>query len=294
MHRVHVLDTRTRRQYLTPYASPGLLTQQALDDQLPPTEQLPDDHVLIVVSPAPVFGPPVMTELGGPVAASEYDIATFARSATYRSLNQQLTGLENGRPLGSQFYDAEHWGAQPAAFERLLARLSQYKRVVVLGGDVHYAGAYAMDWSGSARDSRIIHFTSSAAHNAWKDVVRTRLGHKLAWVDERLAGRSFLVGDHFTVADAYLVVVLAWSRLVGIDLASYPHLAAYRVPRFSDTPEIEVEILDRKDLPPAGAGETAIVGLAPAVGNAIFAATGIRLRSLPMAPDGLPKSAAKS
>jgi len=69
-----------------------------------------------------------------------------------------------------------------------------------------------------------------------------------------------------------------------------PHFAQYRVPRFADTPRIEVEMLDRKDLPPAGAGETPIVGTAPAVGNAIFAATGLRLRSLPMVPDGLPKS----
>jgi CO/xanthine dehydrogenase Mo-binding subunit len=69
-----------------------------------------------------------------------------------------------------------------------------------------------------------------------------------------------------------------------------PHFAQYRVPRFSDTPQIEVEMLDRKDLPSAGAGETPIVGLAPAVGNAIFAATGIRPRSLPMIPQGLSDS----
>jgi len=68
-----------------------------------------------------------------------------------------------------------------------------------------------------------------------------------------------------------------------------PRLADYRVPRFSDMPQIEVEILDRKDLPSAGAGETAIVGLAPAVANAIFAATGLRIRNLPMVPNGLPK-----
>ena len=61
----------------------------------------------------------------------------------------------------------------------------------------------------------------------------------------------------------------------------------YRVPRFSDVPAIEMVLVDRKDLPSAGAGETPIVGLAPAIGNAIFAATGNRLRSLPMAPNGL-------
>ena len=56
----------------------------------------------------------------------------------------------------------------------------------------------------------------------------------------------------------------------------------YRVPRFSDMPAIEIVLLDRKDLPSAGAGETPIVGLAPAVGNAIFDATGKRIRSLPL------------
>jgi isoquinoline 1-oxidoreductase len=61
-----------------------------------------------------------------------------------------------------------------------------------------------------------------------------------------------------------------------------PHFGQYRVPRFSDTPEIDVVLIDRKDLPSAGAGETGIVGLAPAVGNAIFAATGTRLRDMPM------------
>ncbi len=59
-------------------------------------------------------------------------------------------------------------------------------------------------------------------------------------------------------------------------------LSRYRVPRFADVPKIEVVLLDRRDLPSAGAGETPIVGIAPAVGNAIFDATGVRLRSLPL------------
>ena len=68
-----------------------------------------------------------------------------------------------------------------------------------------------------------------------------------------------------------------------------PHMASYRVPRFSDAPSVEIILVDRKDLPSAGAGETGIVGIAPALGNAICDATGLRLRSLPMAPDGLPR-----
>ncbi|HWB33049.1 MAG TPA: molybdopterin cofactor-binding domain-containing protein [Acidobacteriaceae bacterium] len=63
-----------------------------------------------------------------------------------------------------------------------------------------------------------------------------------------------------------------------------PHFADYRLPRFRDMPQIEIVLVDRKDLPSAGAGEIGLVGVAPAIGNAIFAATGARLRNLPMAP----------
>ena len=61
-----------------------------------------------------------------------------------------------------------------------------------------------------------------------------------------------------------------------------PHFSSYRVPRFRDVPKIEVEIIDRKDQKPFGAGETPIVGLAPAVANAFFNMTGQRLRAMPM------------
>jgi nicotinate dehydrogenase subunit B len=64
-------------------------------------------------------------------------------------------------------------------------------------------------------------------------------------------------------------------------------LSQYRVPRFSDVPALETVLLDRKDIPSAGAGECPMIGLAPAIANAIFDATGVRLRSLPLVPEGL-------
>jgi isoquinoline 1-oxidoreductase len=63
-------------------------------------------------------------------------------------------------------------------------------------------------------------------------------------------------------------------------------LASYRVPRFADTPPIDITVLDRPDLPSTGAGETPIIAVAPAIANAIHAATGRRIRSLPLVPDG--------
>jgi isoquinoline 1-oxidoreductase len=61
----------------------------------------------------------------------------------------------------------------------------------------------------------------------------------------------------------------------------------YRVPRFSDVPVLDTVLLNRPDLPSAGAGETPIVAVAPAIGNAVFHATGVRVRSLPLVPNGL-------
>jgi isoquinoline 1-oxidoreductase len=66
-----------------------------------------------------------------------------------------------------------------------------------------------------------------------------------------------------------------------------PLFSKYRVPRFSDLPALEVVMLDRKDIPSVGAGETPILGIAPAVRNAIANATGKKLYALPMVPNGL-------
>jgi nicotinate dehydrogenase subunit B len=69
-----------------------------------------------------------------------------------------------------------------------------------------------------------------------------------------------------------------------------PKFSKYRVPRFQDIPPIEVVLVDRKDLQPAGAGEVPLMALAPSIGNAICDATGVRLRALPMIPTRIVKA----
>ena len=61
-----------------------------------------------------------------------------------------------------------------------------------------------------------------------------------------------------------------------------PSFSRYRVPRFSDIPPIDVVLVNRTDIPSAGAGETPIIGIAPAVRNAYASASGKRLYSLPL------------
>ena len=59
-------------------------------------------------------------------------------------------------------------------------------------------------------------------------------------------------------------------------------LHQYRVPRFADVPPMSISLLNRPDLPSAGAGETPIVAVAPAIANAVFDAVGVRVRSMPI------------
>jgi isoquinoline 1-oxidoreductase len=63
-------------------------------------------------------------------------------------------------------------------------------------------------------------------------------------------------------------------------------LSGYRVPRLADLPDLRVVVLDRPDQPSAGGGETPIIAVAPAIGNAVYRACGVRLRAMPMAPAG--------
>jgi isoquinoline 1-oxidoreductase len=61
-----------------------------------------------------------------------------------------------------------------------------------------------------------------------------------------------------------------------------PSFRKYQVPRFNDVPEMDVHLVDRPDLASAGAGETPIMVIAPAIANAVFRATGNRVSALPV------------
>jgi CO/xanthine dehydrogenase Mo-binding subunit len=69
------------------------------------------------------------------------------------------------------------------------------------------------------------------------------------------------------------------SRVVSVDWSSYPILA------FSETPTLDIELIDRPSLPPVGAGEAACTPVGAALANAVFDATGARLRTIPFIPE---------
>jgi glutathione S-transferase len=74
--------------------------------------------------------------------------------------------------------------------------------------------------------------------DAFKDLSRENLGKRFAWLDKELAGKTFLMGDKFTVADAYLFTVLRWAPRVNIDLSKWPNITAY-MDRVAARPKVQ-------------------------------------------------------
>jgi glutathione S-transferase len=69
---------------------------------------------------------------------------------------------------------------------------------------------------------------SPATPEDYKPMVRERLLQRLQWVDGQLAGKQYLMGDQFTVADGYLFTVTNWTVPTNLDISGLANLAAYR------------------------------------------------------------------
>lgn len=72
----------------------------------------------------------------------------------------------------------------------------------------------------------------------YKTLSKDVLAGRFAFLEKHLAGKQYLTGDKFTVADAYLFVVLRWSPRVGIDLSKWPNLSAF-VARVAARPKVQ-------------------------------------------------------
>jgi glutathione S-transferase len=70
-------------------------------------------------------------------------------------------------------------------------------------------------------------FFNPAMPDEAKAVFKSKLQSRYEWLDRELAGKEYLMGDHFTVADGYLFTVTNWAKPVGIDLSPYPNVQAW-------------------------------------------------------------------
>ncbi len=86
-------------------------------------------------------------------------------------------------------------------------------------------------------------FHRDAAAVEWQNAMEAKLAVKFEFVSAALEGRAYLLGDEFTVADAYLFTVLNWTQFVNIDLKRWPVLKQYHA-RVAARPKVQEALRD--------------------------------------------------
>jgi glutathione S-transferase len=74
-----------------------------------------------------------------------------------------------------------------------------------------------------------------------RNAAKARINGRLAYVNEQLAGKSYLLGEQFSIADTYLYVVANWSPRVGIDLSPFPNVGAF-IARMTARPSVQAAL----------------------------------------------------
>jgi glutathione S-transferase len=80
---------------------------------------------------------------------------------------------------------------------------------------------------------------------AAKQIYKTKIEGRFKWVDEQLLGKSFLLGEDFSVADAYLFTVAGWSKHVGVNIAGLVNLNAF-MERVGARPSVQAALKAEK------------------------------------------------
>lgn len=84
-------------------------------------------------------------------------------------------------------------------------------------------------------------FFNPASGDDWKKIAAANLERRLAFVNQQLEGKPYLLGEDFSVADGYLFTVLNWMPFIKIDLAKWPNLTAF-VARVAARPAVQAAL----------------------------------------------------
>lgn len=181
----------------------------------------------------------VLTELGLPYEAIKVDTDTglTEHNADYRAINPKgyVPALENGGAIITE---------NPAILQYLADSTPNSGLAPVYGT---LERAYLQQWlnftSSELHKSFSPYFSGRTLEGAEKEAVDAKLARRIGDVEAGLAdGRSYILGESFTVADSYLFVVLNWSNFIGFDLARWPNVSAF-VSRVASRPAVRFAML---------------------------------------------------
>ena len=154
---------------------------------------------------------------------------------------EQVNNQEKKTKSGTDYWTINGKGQVPVLEFDNGDRLTEGPVIVQWIAD-HNQAAGLMPLAGQQERYRVLewlNFTTSELHkvfaplfrpttpDAFKDITKENLAKRFAWIDKHLAGKQYLMGDKFTVADAYMFTVLRWTGRVKVDLSPYKNIAAY-------------------------------------------------------------------
>jgi CO/xanthine dehydrogenase Mo-binding subunit len=256
-------------QQIDPPAPPSVLRNVGGDRNAPTTYTFPNECVTMNWVPGGPLRPSALRSLGGlhNTTANEMFLDEIATETGVDPVEMRLRYLDDPRAIEVVNTAAERsgWGTPvPTVDGWRTGRGFAFARYETAYTYVALTAEVAVDLaSGEVRVRRVV-----VAHDCGlivnPDGVRNQIeGNVIQGISRSL--REEVAWDDRAVTS------LTWE--------SYPILT------FAEVPEIEIVLIDRPEKPPFGAGEPAICPVTAAIGNAIFAATGTRLRTIPFTPD---------
>jgi glutathione S-transferase len=174
------------------------------------------------------------------------------REAGYQFELEQVNNQEKKTKSGKDYWTINGKGQVPVLELDNGERLTEGPVVVQYLAD-QKPGAGLIPPAGTMERYRVqewLNFTTSELHKSFgpifrpttpeefKRISKENLGKRFDWLDKQLAGKRYLMGDTFTVADAYMFTVLRWTTRVAIDLAKWPNVKAY-VDRVAARPKVQ-------------------------------------------------------
>jgi len=163
------------------------------------------------------------------------------REAGARFELEQVNNAEKKTKSGEDFWKVNPKGQVPVLVLDSGEKLTEGPVIVQYIAD-HSPASGLAPAAGTMDRYRVqewLNFTTSELHKTFgpifrpttpdefKKLSKENLGKRFDWLDKQLAGRMYLMGDKFTIADAYLFTVLRWTARIEIDLAKWPNLKAY-------------------------------------------------------------------
>ena len=165
----------------------------------------------------------VLEELGLKYEAEAVDLKTklTASGADYLQINPKgyvpALQLDSGEVL-----------TEVPAIVQYLADMKPEKKLAPANGTLErYRLQGWLTFVGTELHKQFSPLFNPAAPQEWKDICRGNIERRLAWANGELAGKNYLMGADFSVADSYFFTVLRWTVPMKIELAGLPNLTAY-------------------------------------------------------------------